>query len=180
MADLVDKRMQRSDRLPLLSFLGRSSSDQSSGPDGLLSAVIAGSLILVLALMGLTIAIGRAPVKAAADQTDPIVQATSASPTSYASPEPTGPRYTAEPIILGVPQKTASYEAVPSASAAPSENAPEPEETDERPSGPSGWNEQIIVGTAESAASDRLQELQRRLEEGLLDNLPQGWPRNEG
>ena len=49
MADRGDNRAQRSDRLPVLSFLGRPGPDASTGTGGFLSAVIAGSLILVLA-----------------------------------------------------------------------------------------------------------------------------------
>ena len=52
MADRGDNRAQHSDRLPVLSFLGRPGPDASPGTGGFLSAAIAGSLILVLALMG--------------------------------------------------------------------------------------------------------------------------------
>ena len=167
MADRGDNRAQRSDRLPVLSFLGRPGPDASPGTGGFLSAAIAGSLILVLALMGLTIAIGRAPFEAVADRTDQVAQATPTAPTSYASPEPTGPRYTPEPIINGVPQKPPSSEPTPSASAAPANSA-------------AGQSDRAGADSADSAASDRLQDLQDRIEEGLRVNLPSGWVRNGG
>lgn len=171
MADRGDNRAQRSDRLPVLSFLSRPGPDTSTGTGGFLSAVIAGSLILVLALMGLTIAIGRAPVETVADQTDQVAHATPAAPTSYASPEPTGPRYTPEPIINGVPQKPPSYEPAPSASTAPAGSAAQ---------GDRGQGDRAGADSAESAANDRLQDLQERIEEGLGVNLPSGWLRNDG
>ena len=167
MADRGDNRAQHSDRLPVLSFLSRPGPDTSTGTGGFLSAVIAGSLILVLALMGLTIAIGRAPVEAVADRTDQVAQATPTAPTSYASPEPTGPRYTPEPIINGVPQKPPSSEPTPSASAAPANSA-------------AGQSDRAGADSADSAASDRLQDLQDRIEEGLRVNLPSGLLRNDG
>jgi|GEM_PF-3317294 len=99
-------------RASLLGFLGRSSSD-SDESRGFVGALIVGAVALVIALMALTVAIGRSPQSAIAGTT-PVASSASASaagPTTYSSPPQTGVRYTPQPIITGVTQHAPSYEA---------------------------------------------------------------------
>lgn len=112
------------DKLPLLAMLNRGANDARAAAGGFVGAMIVGALALVVALMALTVAIGRAPQEAAAQPRKTPTATAPAAPTSYESPEQTGQRWTAQPIILGVPQKPPSYPPTPTApktrSAAPS------------------------------------------------------------
>ena len=93
------------EKLPLLTFLGRQNLRSAGADGGIVGALIVGSLGLVVALMALTIAIGRAPQDVSANPGVITASAASASPTTFVSPEQTGIRWTAQPIITGVPQK---------------------------------------------------------------------------
>lgn len=116
------------EKLPLLSLLGRSNSSPGQTSGGFVGTLIAGSTALAVALMAFTIAFGRAPVDSPAAAAT--VEGHAAFPTTvYASPTPTGPRWTPEPIIMGVPQKEAPAES-PTTQATPS--ASDDDETDER------------------------------------------------
>lgn len=116
------------ERVWLLTW-GRQSRNAIGG--GIVGALIVGALALVVALIALTIAIGRTPPDAAADQR-PTAPTTSApaGPTTFVSPEQTGKRWTVDPIITGVPQHQPSYEPTPTPTPTPSE---EEEEASEEP-----------------------------------------------
>lgn len=123
---------ENSDKLPLLSFLGQSRSSAESG-GGFVGVLIVGAIALVVALIAVTIAFGRSA------ENSPAIAATAqrqvnAPSTSYSSPTPTGPRWTPEPIITGVPQKQA-----PTLSQAPdSDSSNRDDGHDRRPSRPRG------------------------------------------
>lgn len=136
--------IRRSERLPLLAFLNRSSTQAGSSASGFVGALIVGAIALVVALIALTVAIGRAPQDATAASTRPTpsTAAAAAEATSYVSPEQTGPRYTAEPIITGVPQMAPSYDPpttkTPTPTPTPSSPSPtEPASATPAPSAPS-------------------------------------------
>ncbi len=96
---------------PRLLPLGRSKGSAVGG--GMVGALIVGALALVVALMALTIAIGRTPTDAAAGPRPTATASEPAGPTTFASPEQTGRRWTADPIVTGVPQYQPSYEPTP-------------------------------------------------------------------
>ncbi len=115
-----------------------------AGGGGMVGVLIVGAIALVVALMALTIAIGRAPQNAAANPQPEPNDAAAAGPTSFYSPKQTGKRWTPEPIITGVPQNEASYEGTPSesrsvgstpeaGSSASGENEDEDEQTHQSP-----------------------------------------------
>lgn len=122
------------DRLPLLSFLGRAGDRRGGADDGFVGALIIGALALVVALMALTIAIGRTPQQAVANPGQTAsAEPTPAVVTTYPSPEQTGKSWTAEPIIVGVPQKPPSYEPTPSSPTPSATTAEEPPATTAAP-----------------------------------------------
>lgn len=126
-APLRVERGRGSERLPVLAFFGRGQDDSRPPGESALSALVVGAVALVVALMVLTIAIGRTPQEVKIQSGNKPTSATPTAPTSYTSPEPTGKRWTAEPIITGVPQKPPSYEPIPTPT--PSEK-PRPGERD--------------------------------------------------
>lgn len=146
-----------------IDHLSTSGADQPSHTGGLLSALILGSLTMVVAMIALTIAIGRAPVQAAAGERQAAPAATAEAPTSYPSPEPTGPRYTPEPIVMDAPQKPPYHEPTPSAS--PSTGSSEAESAD---------GEDADTGDPERSAqqsADRLAGLEERIEQRIRDRI---------
>lgn len=104
---------QRNGKLPVLAFLSGRGTETAGGSRGLVGAMILGAVAMVVALMALTIAIGRAPQEVSALPSRTSSQPTPVAPTTYASPEQTGTRWEAQPIITGVPQKPPSYEPIP-------------------------------------------------------------------
>lgn len=98
-------------RTPLLGSFGRDSlpSDERRG---FVIALVVGAVALVAALMALTVAIGRTSPNAAAGPVSiaPSVGTTPAGPTTYPSPQPTGTRYTPQPIVIpSTSQRAPSY-----------------------------------------------------------------------
>lgn len=165
MADRTDHPSMKDADRALPSFF-RGSAEQPSYTGGLLSALILGSLAVVVAMIALTIAVGRAPVPAAAsDQQQAAPAVTPAAPTSYPAPEPTAPRYTPEPIVMGAPQKPPYYEPTPSASSSAGDAEDEP--ADEQDADSSDAD-----GEAEDA-DDRLAGLEERIEQRIRDRIGQ-------
>ncbi|MGI5951593.1 MAG: hypothetical protein ACOX61_07075 [Brooklawnia sp.] len=120
--------------LPLLSTLGRNPHDGKGTSWGLVSVLIIGATAMVIALAGLTIAIGRAPQQAAANPQSPL--ANTPTPTvqvTYESPAPTGTRWTPEPIITGVPQYQPSYDPTPTESESKKDKPSRPASTTSAP-----------------------------------------------
>lgn len=72
------------------------------------------SLVLVTVLVVLTITIGRTPESASGAPAGTNDKVAPTQATSYPSPDQTGLRYTASPIITGVPQLTATPMDTPS------------------------------------------------------------------
>lgn len=111
---------KRSDKLPLLTFLGRNQRGTGVLAGGAVGVLLLGAIALVVALVAVTIAIGRAPQEAAANPRATVTQTTPSAPTSFTSPEPTGVRWTPLPIQTGVPQFQPSYEPTPTPKPTPS------------------------------------------------------------
>lgn len=134
----------RSDKLPLFGLLGRNPSDRRSGSLGFVGVVIVGALALVIALIAITIAIGRAPQEAPVAATPDSATPTATAQVSYTSPEPTGTRWTPEPIITGVPQQEPSWDPTPT----PTPSKEDDEKDDEETPKPTATSEpeQTVIG----------------------------------
>lgn len=160
MADRTAHPTTSDERLSPRGWLSGGTDLRKGHTGGLLSALILGSLIVVVAMIGLTIAIGRAPTQAAAGESPVTPASPSAAPTSYPSPEPTGPRYTAEPIIMDAPQKPPHYEP---ASSAPSSQPTSVDEQDDADDTDQAEDE--AVEEAANRVADLEEEIQQRLRE---------------
>ena len=73
---------KRSDKLPLLTFLGRNQRGPGVLAGGAVGVLLLGAIALVVALVAVTIAIGRAPQEAAANPRATVTQTTPSAPTS--------------------------------------------------------------------------------------------------
>ncbi|WIY83066.1 hypothetical protein [Propionimicrobium sp. PCR01-08-3] len=123
--EILPSATGNSDSLPLFNFFGKNTSAHH-GSGGFVGALIVGSVALVVALVALTIAIGRAPQTSSAAAAEPVDTKASAA-TSYATPTPTGERWSPEPIILGVPQKEMTPEETPSPTPTPTPSSATPD-----------------------------------------------------
>lgn len=140
----------RTERLPLFGLLGRNSSEgRRGGTLGLVGVAIVGALALVIALIAVTIAIGRAPQDTAVGPNLDSATPTASSQVTYTSPEPTGTRWTPEPIITGVPQNEPSYDPTPTPTPTPSKDEDEdeaPGTAAAQPTGSANAPGQTVIG----------------------------------
>lgn len=119
---------RRSERLPLLAFLGHDGADADKPSGGFIGVLLVGAVALVVALMAVTIAIGRAPQNVSVNPQETSTHSLSVAPTTYSSPAQTDTRWTAEPMITGVPQQTQqpTPTATSTSSTSPSDDQPNP------------------------------------------------------
>lgn len=127
-ASQAERPAGRAEQSGLLSTFDGSAPEERRDR-GLVSALIVVAITLVVALMALTIALGRATTSELASASEPSPSKLLArSNSTYSTPTPTGQRWTPEPIISGVPQNGPSQ---PPSSEARSEDTEAETDTDD-------------------------------------------------